>query len=102
MQLPWFSTDTGNLSQTINLLQTQWRKVLNPLLANQWTQGQLLTGVVLINGVTTISHKLGRQMVGWTITDQNALASIYRSQPLNATTLTLTSSAAVTVNLWVF
>ena len=101
-QLPWYSTNTGNLADTLSRLQTTWKSLLNPLLANQWTQGQLLTDIDLINGATTINHKLSRQMVGWTIADQNASASIYRSQPLNATTLTLTSSAAVTVNIWVF
>ena len=49
-----------------------------------------------------INHKLQRTQQGWFITDQNGAASIYRSQPFNSTTLTLTSNASVAVNLWVF
>ena len=65
-------------------------------------QGVYLEGVNLINGVTQIDSKLGRMMQGWMITDINGAATIYRSQPLNSKTLTLTSNAAVTVNLYVF
>lgn len=50
-----------------------------------------------------INHKLGRMQQGWVITDINNVAtSIYRSQPFNDKTLTLTSSGAVTVNIWVY
>ncbi len=85
----------------LHLLQTQWAAKLDPLISNQLTQGLLLSQA-LINGVTTFNHKLGRQMVGWILTDQDSSADIYRSAPLNSQTLTLTSSAAVTVSLWVF
>ena len=84
------------------LLQKQWTSQLNPLLAVSITQGSLLTEVKLINGATTFNHYLGKQMSGWFIADQNALASIYRSAPLNSQTLTLTSNAVVTVSLWIF
>jgi hypothetical protein len=66
------------------------------------SQGVYLEGVNLINGVTQINSKLDRIMQGWMITDINGAATIYRSQPLNSKTLTLTSNAAVTVNLYVF
>jgi hypothetical protein len=88
--------------QTLMLMQKQWMSQLNPLLGNILTQGSLLSGQKLINGSTTFNHYLSRQMTGWLIVDQNSLASIYRSEPLNNTTLTLTSSAACTVSLWVF
>lgn len=88
--------------QTLMLLQKQWTSQLNPLLANMLTQGSLLKDISLINGATTFNHYLGAQMTGWILVDQNALASIYRSEPLNSTTLTLTSDAIVTVSLWVF
>ncbi len=83
-------------------MQTRWKSLLDPLLSNLWGQGQVLNGIPLIVGTVTFNHLLSRQMVGWVITDQNAAASIYRSQPLNDKTLTLTSDAIVTVNLWVF
>lgn len=89
-------------NQILMLLQKQWTSQLNPLLAVSLTQGSLLPDTKLINGVNTFNHYLGKQMTGWILVDQNALASIFRSQPLNSQTLTLTSNAEVTVSLWVF
>jgi hypothetical protein len=88
--------------QTLMLLQKQWLSQLNPLLANILSQGSLLTNQELIDGNTTFNHYLGKQMTGWILVDQNAAAQIYRSQPLNTQTLTLTSNAVVTVSLWIF
>ena len=88
--------------QVLMLMQRQWSSQINPLLAVSLTQGSLLPNVTLINGTNTFNHYLGKQMTGWFITDQNALASIYRSAPLNSQTLTLTSNAGVTVSLWIF
>ena len=84
------------------MMQPKWAGELNPLLDNPVNQSTLLTGVKLINGVTVVNHLLGRQMQGWMVADQNSAASIYRSAPMNALTLTLTSNADVTVNLVVF
>lgn len=56
----------------------------------------------MINGVTTINHKLGQVQQGWFIIDINGAATVYRSQPFNDKTLVLTSNAAVTVNIGVF
>lgn len=82
-------------------MQTQWSALLNPVLANTLVAGHLIKAP-LINGVTVINHGLGANMNGWMIADQDAQAQIYRSQPLNDKTLTLTSNAAVNVALWVF
>lgn len=98
MALNLFKSD----DQTLMLMQKQWTSQLNPLLAVSLTQGSLLTNIKLINGASTFNHYLGKQMSGWMIADQNALASVYRSAPLNSQTLTLTSSASVTVSLWIF
>lgn len=65
----------------------------------------MLTGVALINGSTTINHKLGRKLQGWLIIGLNGAASIYDNQANNSMkdkTLVLVSNAAVTVNLMVF
>lgn len=90
--------------RALALLQTSWAKLLNPLISNIWTQGQLLTGIELINGTVSVNHKLSRMMQGWSIADVDGAATIYRpdSTPFNDKTLTLTSNAAVTVNIWVF
>lgn len=83
-------------------MQQLWKSQLDPLLANQLTQGQLLTGISLHMGENDINTLLSRKQVGWIIVDQTAAASIFRSRPFNSVTLTLNSSAPCTVNLWVF
>jgi len=98
MVLPIFQSDSKDLS----LLQTNWAAQINPVLKNTIIQGLQLSEISLINGATTFNHRLSRTMQGYFITDQNAAASIYRSQPFNDKTLTLTSNAVVTVNLWVY
>lgn len=98
MKLPYFQTTDRILSQ----IQTQWAALINPLLSNPVSQGNLLTNIPLINGTTVINHLLDRQQQGWIITDISAAATIYRSSPLNTKTLTLTSNAAVTISLLVF
>ncbi len=97
-QLPKFQTN----DQTLSLLQTKWTSILNPIIANPMTNMQVIENVTLINGATTINHLLQRQMQGWTILDVNAAATIYRSQPMNDTTITLTSNAACIIKLGVF
>ena len=72
------------------------------MLANPILNGVQLSGVALINGTTTFPHLLGRMMQGWFITDINGAATIFRPVSLNDKTLTLTSSAAVSVDIWVF
>ena len=98
MSLPIFITQDKNFS----LLQTNWASALNPLLNNPMSKGIFLAGVPLINGNTVINHLLSRMQQGWILTDINGAANIYRSAPFNGTTLTLNSSAAVTVNLYVY
>lgn len=88
--------------QTLQLALTKWASELNPLLAKPLSSANLLQGVSLPNGTVTINHLLGRQMQGWFVSDINAASTIFRSQPLNTLTLTLTSSAACIVDLVVF
>lgn len=89
-------------SKEMSLMQTNWASQINPVLSNDLINGIALDAIDLIIGSNTINHLLGRKQVGWFITDINVPSMIYRSQPLSATTLTLTSSAVCTVNLWVF
>lgn len=98
MALPILQTK----DQDFALMQQRWASQLNPVLANLLVQGFLLKNISLINGVTTFNHYLDKQMTGWQVVDQDAPADFFRSQPLNSQTLTLTSDAAVTVNIWVF
>ena len=56
----------------------------------------ILQNIALNNGVTAVNHILGKQKQGWSLSDIQGAATIYRSAPFNAATLTLTSNAAVT------
>lgn len=85
-----------------SLANSLWAASLNPLLANILNSTQLLKNIDLVTGNNTINHKLGREMTGWFLTDVQGIATIYRSQPLNSLTLTLTSSADVTISIGVF
>jgi hypothetical protein len=85
-------------------MQSLWATLLNPLLGNPLSNGQLLDNVNLVNGTNIINHTLGRKLQGW-IKVLGGSAIIYDNQSTNPTpqlTLSLTSSAAVTVSLWVF
>ena len=88
--------------QSLQLLQTRWKSLLDPLIRNQLTNGLMLTNIVLTTGDNVINHLLSRNQVGWFVVDQNAAVAIYRSQPLNDKTLTLNASGPATVSLWVF
>lgn len=100
MQLPFFQSS----DQILNLLQTKWRSILNPLLANPISSVSILSDIKLNNGTTVIPHKLGRVQQGWFLVDiQGAVTEVpYRSMPFNELTLTLISNAAVTVSIGVF
>jgi len=83
--------------------QTQWSAILNPVVNNPIVDGHALNGVVLIaNTPQQINHRLGRNQIGWIVTDNNASTSIYRTQPFNSHFLTLESGANCTINLWVY
>lgn len=96
--LPLFKIGNPSLDQW----QTQWKSILDPVIAEDLINGHAISGVALINGTTTVNHLLGRKMLGWFITDIDAGTTVYRSQALNATTLTLTAGANCTCNLWVY
>lgn len=93
-----------SLPKGLDLLKTQttWATQLDPVIQNQLVNGILISNINLINGVTVVNHKLGRKMQGWMIADINSAATVYRSQPLNDKTLTLTSNASAIANVWCF
>lgn len=100
-QLPYFQTIIKELS----LLQTKWKSILDPVLANPSTQGGILKNIKINNGTTVINHLLGRKLVGWQIIGINGPATIYDAQASNQKpeiTLILHSNASVVVNLEVF
>jgi len=79
-----------------------WAQALNPVIANPTNSIQLVQNIALTTGTNIINHGLGREMKGWFLTDIQGVASIYRSAPMNNSTLTLTSSANVTCSIGVF
>lgn len=83
-------------------METKWKSILDPVIANNLNNVSILTEVSLINGVTVINHRLGKLLQGWFLLDINGAATIYRSAPFSTTTLTLTSNAAVVVDVGVF
>lgn len=96
--LPLFPTGNPQLT----LWQTQWKSQLDPVLANALVNGISLGTIALVTGNNVIPHKLGRMMQGWILTDQDAGVTIYRSNPLNTSTLVLNASAPVNISLWVY
>lgn len=87
---------------TWDLAKTRWPSQLNPFLFNPLNQVAILENVSLQAGVNVLNHMLGQNMQGWFLVDVQGIATIYRSQPFNDQTLTLTVSAPVTVSIGVF
>ena len=87
------------------LAQDRWAGMIDPVLAFPIAKGLLLTNVKLSNGTTVVNHLLDRKLIGWFVVGINGAATIFDNQATNQMsnlTLSLTSNAAVTVNLWVF
>jgi hypothetical protein len=87
----FYKTPTGN--QALDGVQTILVRTL------------LLTNQVLTPGANSINHGLNRTLVGWILTRVRAASTIYDTQDTNTTpkmTLDLNSSAAVTVDIYVF
>lgn len=101
LNLPYLITQLKDLS----LLQSKWGAILNPFLANPSNQASILKNVALVNGTTTVNHKLGEKLHGWRIVGINAAATIYDKQATNQTpdlTLVLVSNAACVASIEVF
>lgn len=94
MQLP--------LLKTFELLQTRWKSLIDPVLANPTTNMSILKNVVLVSGNNQIPHLLGQMQQGWLILDTNAAQTVFRYKPFNSTYLYLNAAGAVTVSIGVF
>lgn len=92
------------LSQKLSweLANPLWAQALNPIIANPLSSLDIIESFQLQTGVNRINHGLQRLQQGWILTDIQGIATVYRSQPFNNTTLVLTSSAQVLVNIGVF
>ena len=84
------------------LANPKWAAVLNPLLALPIVNGNAVSATLTGSTPQAVPHKLGRMPQGWFLIDNTTNAVVWRTQPFNATNLTLEASATTTVNLWVF
>lgn len=101
MRLPQFQSDDQNMQ----LMQNRWAALIEPPLSQPIIQGVLLKDVSLDAGANVINHRLGRALQGWLVVRQRAAAQLYDTQDDNTRpnlTLLLTSSAPVSVDIWVF
>lgn len=102
MPLPRLQSEDAALGR----LQTRWKASLDPLVDLPLLQGVLLKNVSLQSGANVVDHRLGRAPQGYLVTRvQGAATSLYDTQAANPRpqlTLNLVSSAAATVDLWVF
>lgn len=83
------------------MMQSAWASFLDPLINNPMSKG-VAVQATLVSGANTINHLLSRKQQGWMITDLDAAVTVYRSQPFNDKTLTLTSSGAANIQLYVY
>lgn len=91
----------ASLPHAITALQDATRATTGNLGKIPLLDGRLITDVAVATTATSIPHKLGRQPLGWVLTDQDTAATVRRSA-WDAKHLTLIASAACTVGLWVF
>lgn len=89
-------------SDIVNI-QENVGNAVDPLIKNQFLNGQLINDIALVIGDNDISHKLGRKIQGWVIVDIDAVSNIYRKTSTTPTlTIKLNSSANCTVSLYIF
>lgn len=87
----------------INLLQTRWASILDPVVAAPSNNVNLVSNVVLSTSATSINHGLGQNYQGWYITRQSGNATIWEapSQMPNLT-LNLIATSGITISVGVF
>lgn len=90
LRLPW------------KLAEDRWASDINPVINFPPNNGILLKNIAIVTGVNVINHLLQRNQQGWIVNDIDAPVTLYRSQPFNNLTLTLTSSGSANISLWVW
>ena len=88
-----------------DLMNPKLAAQINPLLANPFVNGQILSSVVMKSGDNVINHGLGNKLQGWIVVGNNAATTFYDKQATNQSpdlTLVLNASGACTINLYVF
>lgn len=92
--------------QKTSKMQEYTQQALTPLINSLIVDGVILKDVALLTGqVNQVSHKLGRNLVGYVVVGKDANANIWDEQGTNKLkniTLNLLTDVNCTVNLWVF
>jgi len=91
--------------QTLQLMQSAWSTLLDPILRNPVNSSVIIPNVTLVTGDNVINTRLARKLIGWSIIRKRAAADIYDKQDTNQTptlTLVLNSSAPCVVDLEIF
>lgn len=95
----------ANTSEDTAKLQERLQEYLQPITKCPLIDGVLLTDLVLPAGTNTISHKLGRKLIGWIVVRNQANSVLWDGQNGNSLpekTLIISCSAPTTIDLWVF
>jgi hypothetical protein len=97
------SVQTDNLQ--LDQIQASTKQATQDSRNNPTNSGTILTSVSLTAGDNSIPHKLPQKLTGWYIVRLRGASTIYDKQDSNKTasqTLALNSSAAVSVDIFVF
>lgn len=93
-------------SSELNQVQKNVEEVINPVINSQIVDGVLLRNLKLCAlEANLVTHKLGRPPLGWIVVRKRADSRIWDVQDANVlkkTTLALTCSHEVEVDLWIF
>lgn len=93
-------------SSDLNQVQNNVEEAINPIINSNIVDGVLLRNLKLCAlQANLITHKLGRPPLGWIVVRQRADSRIWDVQDSNVlkkTTLAITCSHEVEVDLWIF
>ena len=97
--------NVNSKNDDLNAVQLNLKTALDPIIKNALVGGTTLTSIALKAGANIVAHGLGRTLQGWMIVRKRASADIYDTQDQNGspqTTLLLTATAPVTVDIYVY
>jgi len=78
-------------------------RLLDAVRAVSLLDGRLLENVALSTSAVDVQHGLGRTPAGYLVMTQNASGSVFETKTArSSSSIRLTASASVTVDLWVF
>ena len=90
-------------NDVLNRVQDNLIQAIEPLTRAPMSNGVFITGTALTAGGNTINHGLGRKPLGYVVVSTTTASYFSDNIPTaNSTSFDLGSTAATTVNLWVF